>query len=240
MGELNDNFPRGIQVRRFDLATSVRVVPYEFKTHVLTKSNGKKWSNDNYVYTEIAHPGVVEVADGLLIFFSGERPALDNSLTNCGSWQPLCTSRNLGFVKIAKEFEYEKAEVLSKGVNETGEYWSFFGRRVSQKNVGIRYLTNYTSVQKSASRVKTAMLDEGKILLYWEVWSRGHYQYTQLMIVNDEGTPIAGPWAPDAAVALPFSDNLLAKSGGQAIGYTGHCDADSGQCHLMRYAFQYD
>ena len=32
----------------------------------------------------MAFPGVVEVANGLMLFFSGERPSLDNNLTGEG------------------------------------------------------------------------------------------------------------------------------------------------------------
>ena len=39
-----------------------------------------QWSNDNYVYTELAHPGLHEVNDALLVFFATESPPLDNSL----------------------------------------------------------------------------------------------------------------------------------------------------------------
>lgn len=39
-----------------------------------------QWSNDNYVYTELAHPGLHEVNDALFVFFATESPPLDNSL----------------------------------------------------------------------------------------------------------------------------------------------------------------
>lgn len=39
-----------------------------------------QWSNDNYLYTELAHPGLHEVDDTVLVFFAGEKPPLDNSL----------------------------------------------------------------------------------------------------------------------------------------------------------------
>ena len=38
-----------------------------------------KWSNDNKVYTELS--ATVEMDDGFMIFFLGESPSLDNSLT---------------------------------------------------------------------------------------------------------------------------------------------------------------
>ena len=39
-----------------------------------------QWSkNDNAVYTELAHPGLHELNDTVLVFFAGEDPPLDNS-----------------------------------------------------------------------------------------------------------------------------------------------------------------
>lgn len=38
-----------------------------------------KWSNDNGVYTELAHPGLIELGGAYLVLFQGEQAALDNS-----------------------------------------------------------------------------------------------------------------------------------------------------------------
>ena len=38
-----------------------------------------KWSNDNGVYTELAHPGLIELGGAFLVLFQGEQAALDNS-----------------------------------------------------------------------------------------------------------------------------------------------------------------
>ena len=67
-----------------------------------------KWSNDNQVYTVLAQPGIVEVSDGYLIFFAGERPPLDSSAMETHE-QTVQSPRNLGWVKIGKN-------IAAKGV----------------------------------------------------------------------------------------------------------------------------
>jgi len=240
--DLGDNYPRGINLCRFDSTSKACFKPYAFKTHHAGSANGRekyeeistpektyyKWSNDNYVYTELGHAGVVEVDDGLLIFFSGEQPPLDNSVV--GSL--LNVARNAGFVKISKDLS--KREVLSPGPTETGGFYDFGGGWQTQENKGINFLTNFNSVEESVSRLKTASLENGKILLYWEVWSKTTYKYTQMMIVNHDGIGQTSPWALNYTtltipVRLPIQDDFYIK-GGRAVAYAG---APGGL--LMRY-----
>ena len=77
-----------------------------------------KWSNDNNVYTELGAPGFQEVDDGILIFFLGENPALDNSKTG----EYLNGPRNIGFVKINSDLE-----IISEGETEVGGFYTFQG-----------------------------------------------------------------------------------------------------------------
>merc|ERR1719148_7953 len=114
--DLGDNYPRGISAWRLGGATSkTSHLVYAFKTrHASSDGDGKydvypeistaqetfyKWSNDNYLYTELAHPGIVEVEDGILVFFAGEFPALDNSRIGSAMNDP----RNAAFVKVPKD-----------------------------------------------------------------------------------------------------------------------------------------
>lgn len=99
--DLGDNYPRGINL--WELRGGSRLwrkkLVYSFKTKHGTRATSPagqsypeyteistpqqryyQWSNDNYVYTELAHPGLHEVADELLVFFAGEAPPLDNGL----------------------------------------------------------------------------------------------------------------------------------------------------------------
>jgi len=246
--DLGDNYPRGILVTRFDASSKSSFRPYAVKTRHATspKESGEgnetyaeishpevtyyKWSNDNYVYTELGHAGVVEVDDGLLVFFSGEQPALDNSAVG----GPLNAARNVGFVKIGKDLSAH--EVLSPGAIETGGFYNFGGRWSPQEHRGINYLTNFSSVETSASRLKTAALGEGKILLYWEVWGPKAYKYTQLMLVDSDGQG-SSPWTLDYAtistpVQLPIQDDLFVRRG-RAVAYTGAPDGV-----LVRYELQ--
>lgn len=231
--DLGDNYPRGILLTRFDNSSKSSFQPYAVKTrHATGPKDGieeyteistpgvtyYKWSNDNYVYTELGHAGVVEVDDGLLVFFSGERPALDSAAVG----KPLNAARNVGFVKVGKDLSAR--EVLSPGAVETGGYFTYGGEWKSQEHRGINYLTNFDSVETSASRLKTAALGDGKILLYWEVWGPKAYKYTQMMLVDRDGLG-SGPWtlnytALASPVRLPIQDDLLVR-GGRAVAYAG-------------------
>ena len=91
--DLGDNYPRGVHLHRFPNgngdATPGRIshrVVYEFKTRhgttptspanveyppypeiSTTEQQFYKWSNDNDVYTELAHPGVIYTDDGNML-----------------------------------------------------------------------------------------------------------------------------------------------------------------------------
>lgn len=235
--DMGDNYPRGILLTRFNSTSKSHFKPYSVKTKHAESADRfgttmpeyteistpekkyYKWSNDNYVYTELGHAGVVEVPDGLLVFFSGERPSLDNSLTG----KVLNVARNAGFVKIGKDLS--KREVLSPGPVETGGFYDFGGGWQVQKHEGINFLTNFSD--DSVSRLKTARLGAGRVLLYWEVWSSTAYKYTQMLVVGDDGNEIgqSGPWALNytslaVPVRLPIQDDLYLK-GGRAVAYAG-------------------
>jgi len=249
--DLGDNYPRGIALNRFDTEKHGGFVPYTFKTKHASKESrhGKKfeeytsistsektyykWSNDNYCYTEIGHAGVVEVDDGLMVFFSGEQPSLNNAMVGSA----LNAARNAGFVKIDKDLS--KGEILSSGTNEIGGFYGYGGGWKDQEIKGIKFLTSFTSVDSSVSRLKTAhVMGENKILLYWEVWSKTEYQYSQLTVVDENGAIVKEPWAlkfntVDPTVRLPYSDDFYMR-GGRAIAYAG-----SREGHLVRYEFRY-
>ena len=90
---------------------------------------------------------------GLLVFFAGEQPALDNSQT--GSY--LNNPRNLGFVKIPADLS--STAVMSKGPAETGGFYTFGGTWSAQANEGIEWLTaNTDDMGRNIARVKTARL----------------------------------------------------------------------------------
>merc|ERR1719253_2228510 len=175
--DLGDNYPRGINLHKFDQGGTSNRVVYHFKTlHGETPANpagtqypvyheisvgGKtfyQWSNDNKGYTELAHSGIVEVADGYLIFFCGESPSLDNSKT--GDYMNV--PRNAGYVKVPKDLSSK--EVLSGTNKEKGGFYTFNGVWAEQDNEGVHFYTQYTSMDQSVTRMKTARLGTNKIL----------------------------------------------------------------------------
>merc|ERR1719424_37210 len=121
--------------------------------------NGKtyyKWSNDNKVYTELAHTGLIEVDDGILTIFAGENPPLDNSKVGTYMNMP----RNLGLVKIGKDLNSKT--VKSTSATETGGFFTFGGTWSKQENKGIKFLTSFTSENQCVSRPKTARISKGR------------------------------------------------------------------------------
>lgn len=126
-------------------------------------------------------------------------------------------ARNAAVVKVAKDLK--KKEVLSQGEDEC----AYLGGEM-RCNRGIIWLTNYTSTSESVTRMKTAPLQGGRVLLYWEIWSRTTYQRSELMIVDSEGHPVKGPWVIPTPVALPYSDDLGTRGGSSTVAYTGYCD----------------
>merc|ERR1740123_511218 len=185
--DLGDNYPRGVNVWKFDevMAGWPNFIGmfkvYSFKTkHATSSAGGRypvyteisnsgttyyKWSNDNNVYTELGHSGLQEVDDGILVFFAGEQPPLDNSKVG----GVLNLPRNVGFVKVG--YDLNSRTVLSPGGTTTGGFYDFGGGWQTQTNTGINFLTSYTSVQETVSRLKSARLSTGKILLLWELWT---------------------------------------------------------------------
>uniref|UniRef100_A0A7S4Q871 Uncharacterized protein n=1 Tax=Alexandrium monilatum TaxID=311494 RepID=A0A7S4Q871_9DINO len=233
--DLGDNYPRGVHLQRFNRQSSSKrgYVVYNFKTKHGTSATSPsgatypeyteistggqtyyKWSNDNYVYTELGHQGVVEVMDGLLVFFSGEQPPLDNSRVGA----VLNEARNVGFVKVGKDLT--QRTILSSGATETGGFYTFGGSWSTQTNEGVNFLTSFSSTDESASRLKTAYLGSKGILLYWEVWTRTNYVRTQLMLVDANGAQLLSPWSLSPPMRLAIQDDLFVL-GDRAVAYAG-------------------
>lgn len=187
--ELDDGSPRGLQVIKMDAHNKdLGFTPYMFKTrhgsgpenpagssfpvYPEISVNGNtfyKWSNDNQVYTVLAQPGIVEVSDGYLIFFAGERPPLDSSAMETHE-QTVQSPRNLGWVKIGKNIAAKG--VLSGGATETetGGFYGFRGEWTSQSHRGIKWLTNYEHKWLIMNKPKSVRLAPNRILLMWEQW----------------------------------------------------------------------
>mmetsp|Transcript_15175 Transcript_15175/g.38539 ORF Transcript_15175/g.38539 Transcript_15175/m.38539 type:complete len:522 (+) Transcript_15175:1145-2710(+) len=240
--DLGDNYPRGIHVWRFDNETLRGRVVYTFKTlhgqspqspsgetypEYSKISSGNttffKWSNDNYVYTELAHPGIVEVSDGLLIFFAGEGPALDNAKTG----RIMNSPRNVALVKAPKDLS--STEILSDGPVEVGGFYSFGGTWSDQQNKGVVHLTNYESMEHSVSRLKTARISANRVLLWWELWSESDYVETQFMLVDDAGSVVKPITKINFPARLAIQDDIRVV-GSNIVAYAG-----SAEGHLVRF-----
>ncbi|OJJ20331.1 hypothetical protein BKI52_17870 [marine bacterium AO1-C] len=202
--DLGDNYPRGVNLHRFDEKGRRSQVVYTFKTHHGTRAtspagrkydfyaeisrDGKKfykWSNDNATYSELG--GVLEANDGYVVLFTGEPSpsgkALDNGRAGYKSPDP----RNIGLVKVRKDFENSSSRsrrnfisddlMRLRGMSETGGFYNFGGRFSKQRNAGVVWLTKYRDKsQASARHLKVAQLNNGNILLVWEKVSKKGYR----------------------------------------------------------------
>eukprot|EP00931_Biecheleriopsis_adriatica_P092967 TRINITY_DN6671_c0_g2_i8.p1 TRINITY_DN6671_c0_g2~~TRINITY_DN6671_c0_g2_i8.p1 ORF type:complete len:871 (-),score=95.55 TRINITY_DN6671_c0_g2_i8:91-2703(-) len=205
---LGDQYPRGIKLTRVDAKGSGRsVVPYKYK-------NVKQ--NDNNCYSTLARPGVEETTDGVLLFFTGENPSLD--MTKKGG----TLAKQVGYVKLSKDL----SEVLSGDNVEWGRFEMLGGwANLTQK--GVKWLTNYPEEQTwlNAFNLKTASLGQGRILLYWELWSKDTYQKSQVMVVDEDASIVEGPWSLTERMAAGWSDNMyVERSHNKTFIFTGDCE----------------
>ena len=182
--DLGDNYPRGVHLHKFtaDGNRQSRVV-YTYKTQhgtrpgyndsfkhppypeISDKIKYYKWSNDNQTYSELG--AVVEVNDGYMVFFTGEPSPQGKSLDNSRAGSN-ADARNVGFVKVHKDFEAGQDAILSKGIVETGGFYDFGGHWNRQSNAGVVWLTKYKTGTGYAKKLKATLLPEGNVLLAWE------------------------------------------------------------------------
>ncbi len=214
--DLGDNFPRGVNLHRFGASSLNSRVVYTFKTahgtsptspagatyplytEISGAENFYQWSNDNNTYTELG--GVIEGSGSYTVVFAGEAKegrALDNGLTG----EYLNVSRNIGLVRVVSGFQSkrfgESANVvtddiiLSQGPAETGGFYTFGGDWAEQRNTGIVWLTDYDDPDtENVSRLKTAKLVGGDLLLLWEKWTPTDYAGTYAVKIDEDGTRI--------------------------------------------------
>jgi len=246
--DLGDNYPRGVHLFLFDeTASSYRLPKSRVIHNMKTKhmdgpmnSAGKtfpyypeisspghqfwKHSNDNNIYTELGHPGIVDVNDGILAFFAAEKPSLDNSVVG----EIMTAPRNVAFVKVPKDFWTQPHTALSPGPVERGGMYSFDGIWQDQVNMGVVWLTSYASLDSSVSRLKTVELAD-KILLMWEIWTKTSYVRSEYMIVDSNGNILVPVTAMDYPLRLTPQDDLKVV-GGRPVALVGDSDG-----RLVRY-----
>ncbi len=237
--DLGDNYPRGINLHRFFDQRRTSKVVYTFKTlHGTTPKSpaGKtypaypeistatkqfyKWSNDNGTYTELG--AVLETDDAYIVIFAGEPSPDGRSIDNSRTGGEFKDPRNLGYVIVRKDFENASGKaniisddlVLSKGKEEKGGFYSFGGGWSEQRNKGVNWLTQYSSLQKgSVKRVKAAILDNKDICIFYELYSDKNnavdYENTYMLIIDQKGKIKSGPTALSSHVRLSPRDDLL-------------------------------
>ena len=171
-------------------------------------------------YTVLAHEGLVVTRDrGLLVFFSGEQPSLDNGRATTF----LNAARNLAFVKVP--LELGNKTFSSKGPRETGGFYTFNGQWTTVVNEGVTWLTDHTSLDRNVCRIKTAHLKHNTILLLYEIWTAFAFVQTEFMVVDENGkilqdaTVLSGPQL-GYTIRLPPTDDLAVVDS-HAVFYQG-------------------
>jgi len=236
--DLGDNFPRGVQLHRFDAANKGNRVLYTYKTlHGQTPNNPAgavfdvfteisdggttfyKWSNDNRTYTELG--GVLDTPRGILAVFSSERSGLDNRRAIQAHNDP----RNLALMIVRRDFENASSDpdnptvvtddlVLSQSdYTVTGGYFTFTGDRRLQRNTNVVWLTDYADTSRNASRVKMHPLDDNEALILWELWGPRAYKGTFAMSVRSDGTVSQSPVELSRLFRLNRRDDVFDHTG---------------------------
>ncbi|MDF1546981.1 MAG: hypothetical protein P1P88_04120 [Bacteroidales bacterium] len=220
--DLGDNYPRGINLHKFSDSQIHSRVIYTFKTehgssakspagatypfYSEISSSGKKyykWSNDNATYSTLG--AIIEEDDGYVVVFTGEPDPNGKSINNSRAGNASTDPRNIGFIKVLKDFETKSGGgnvvtddiILSKGISESGGFYTFGGRWSEQRNTGVQWLTSYRDKSiASAANLKAAKLSDGNILLIWEKYAIDGYNYkylsTYTMKIDKDGKDLSG------------------------------------------------
>ena len=229
--DLGDNYPRGLNLHRFNGTNRTSRVVYTFKTeHGKTPTSPAnvnypkydaisdattsyyQWSNDNRTYTELG--GVIDTPSGIVAVFAGERPSLDNR--RVGS--TLNDARNLGMVTMHRDFTSSGSpvvpddQVVYPGNPEESAFYTFGGVRTSQRNTGVKWLTNYANTSQNASRVKVHPLGNDALIV-WELWTADTYQNTYALTVRPDGSITQQPLTLGTQFRLNRRDDLFAHNG---------------------------
>lgn len=177
-----------------------------------------EWSNDNNVYTEIAHPATIEVDDSYLVFFSGEVP---DGLNGAKTGAVLNAPRNAAFVRVPKDLTSDA--VLSDGPVDFGGFYDFTGKWTPQTDEGITLLTEFTTLAQNVMHMKTARLAPGKNVITWELWEPATFNQTQFMVVDDTGSVVVPPTTLNFPLRLPADDEPRVV-GSRTVFYSGTVD----------------
>jgi hypothetical protein len=155
----------------------------------------------------------------MLVFFAGEQPSFDNSMTA----DNLNSARNLAVVKVPSDLT--DGRVLSPGPRETGGFYTFSGDWADQANTGVVWLTDGDDMARNVCRPKTARLGRDRNLVAMEYWTGEDYIETACMLVDDGGNVLTAPTVVvrSGLFRLAPTDDLVVK-GGDAISWHGSAD----------------
>ncbi len=233
--DLGDNYPRGVHLHGFNDARHDHEVVFTFKTeHGSTPQSpaGRRypryeevssrthayyqWSNDNRTYAELG--GVARLDGDYTVVFAYERSPTGRTLDNSRVGDYLIDARNIGLIQVRPGLEYQwrspnvvqRDSILTPGAGEDGGFYTFGGEWQPQRNPGVVWLTNYRDPEReNATRVKTAPLSDGTLLVLWEKWTRESYLDTYVQRLGADGAPISGPVAIGPHVRLHRRDDPL-------------------------------
>lgn len=219
--DLGDAAPRGVNLYRFSTGGLKTQVVYTYKTKKGDTDAEKDENLMNNTFSELG--AVVERADGYLVFFVGEPDPRGRSLDNSRTGENLVDPRNVGFVKVKKDFsgdwEWDTWNVvpselmLSAGPAEEGGFL-YSGVRVPQRNAGVNWITSYRDPKtENASRLRAAPLSADSVLLLWEMWDPELYRTTYALRVDASGQALTPPVELGSEVRLGRRDELLVRAG---------------------------
>ena len=173
-----------------------------------------RWSNDNDVYTELAHPGFIEAGNTVTVFFAGERDSLDNSKAVRNT-----VPRNLGCIQMARDFDDDT--VYGGSAPEKGGYYTYYGNWKDLINKGMHWLTSHRTTDFNVQNIKTAKIGEDVVVMY-EVWSLSEYLHTVLAVVDVKCKVKISKKVPHSALRLiPRDDVFVSADASSLYFYTG-------------------
>ncbi|GAK85897.1 internalin putative [Vibrio ponticus] len=221
---LGDNFPRGIDLIQWNETDRHIIDLLRIKTeHATSQGIGEvytaistpeqtyyTWSNDNRTYSELG--GVVEMDDRLLSFMTSER-GLNNAEVGSGHNK----ARNIAVVATAKNGAESK--YLTFGEYESTEFYNFYGFIRTLENRHAVWITDFTDINDSVSRLKPLKLADNVILLLMEMHTFEGYDYSAYMMVNKDLQVLVPLTRMHQDVIFARSDELRVENG-VAYGYS--------------------
>jgi hypothetical protein len=232
-----DNFPRGININKFNATNIDLAVISSYKTqhgttaqnpagttfpvYTAISTNGVtyyEWSNDNNTYGELG--GLAPTSLGYTAGFIGEPSPAGFLLDNSRVGNIVNDPRNVALVSVVEAFQnfsndgvqVSNALVETTGVVETNGYYSFTGGWIPQRNAGVVWLTSYTNLSTNATRLKVTPRPDGSLLFIWEIWNPANYVTTRAMTVAPNGTVINAETDLGIQVRLDRRDDPLQVS----------------------------